>query len=406
MSDKKTQTILVGMTGRLDSTVSAYLLKKQGHRVLGVGVMWPEGELEKKLFSPWELPNINEVKKICDHLDIPFYGVHGHEIFQANVVERLVSSRLSGEVFCFPSHLHQTLIEVLLAKAEKLNADAVATGHYAKLTRNQTTGQYGLLMASDPLHDQSFLLAQLKQEQLSKLIFPLAEVRREQAKKIEALFNFKLFPPVKRPKELDAKTLANFVEANSAEVFHKEGIVQSYREENIFGDHPGVHYYRLGQSQVYLKDGVSIDSNLRVVAIDAYSGDIFIDEPSEISVDTVVLTELKIDGKWDVSRPVEVYVEAGLGASRCAATMLLKNNKLVVLTYHEIQKDFVPTGQQVVVYDAQNTGARVVASGRVLKSGLMTERGIEVIPRPLEDDQNINSKGEEKKRIRQKGYEL
>lgn len=408
MSDKKDQvkTILVGMTGRLDSTVSAYLLKKQGHRVLGVGVSWMEGELEKDLFSPWDIPDVNGIKKICDHLDIPFYGVHGHELFQAKVSERLVASRLSGEVFCFQSQMHQTLIEILLQKAEKLNADSVATGHYAKLTRNQTTGQYSLLMASDAKQDQSFLLAQLNQEQMAKLIFPLAEVRQEQVKKIESLFNFKLYPTVKRPVNLDPVKVVKYVEENSAAVFHKEGVVLNFREGNTLGDHEGVHYYRLGQNKVVLKGGMTIDPNLRVVLIDSYKGNVFVDHPQELSVDTVVLKELVIDKKWDVSRPMEVFVETGPESKRWPCLFLLKNNRLAILTYHEVFKDMVPLGEQVVIYERPGPGAKVIACARVLKSGLMTDKGIEVIPKSLSDEDEDEDEEEKKKTALKQDYGL
>jgi len=384
------------MTGRLDSTVSAYLLKKQGHRVLGISVMWTEGDLEKDLFSPWDLPDINGVKDICEHLDIPFYGVHGHDLFQANVAERLISARLSGEVFCFQSHMHMALIDVLIDKAEKLNADGIATGHYAKTTRNQTTGQYSLSMASDSKNDQSFMLAQLNQRQMEKLSFPLAEVRLEQVKKIEALFNFNLFPPKKRPLQLNSEKLVSYIEQNSADIFYKEGLVLNFREGHTLGDHEGVHHYRLGQNKVVLKGGIPIDSNLKIISIDAYKGNIFVDQPSELSVDTVVLTELKIDAKWDVSKPMVVFVQAGAESERCPAMMLLKNNKLAVLTYKDAFKDMIPLGEQLVIYERAGARAKVVASARVLKSGLMTDKGIEVIPKSLDDDDD-DEKDEKKK---------
>lgn len=408
MSDKKdqTKTVLVAMTGRLDSTVSAYLLKKQGYRVLGIGVVWTKSSLEKDLFSAWDIPDINAVKKICDELDIPFYGVHGHDIFQAKVAERLISARLSGEVFCLATHLHQALIEILLDKAQKLKADTIATGHYAKLTCNQTTGQYRLMTASDLEQDQSFLLGQLNQDQMQKLIFPLAEVRQNQVKKIESLLNFELFPPVKRTLNLDSKNLSLYIESNSAEVFHKEGLILNYREGDTLGDHLGIHHYRLGQNKVELKGGVSLDPNLRIVLIDSYKGNVFVDRPEELFVDTIVLSELKIDTKWDVSKPIEVYVQAGLGVKKLPAMMLLKNNNLAVLTYQEIFQGLVPLGEQIVVYDREGVGAKVIASARVLKAGLMTDNGIEMIPKSLENKDDEKTNKSSKKKIKRESYGL
>lgn len=402
--DKKDQKqkVLVAMTGRLDSTVAAYLLKKQGHQVFGISVLFLDSPEEKELFPEWDIPQIQRVKEICDSLDIAFYGVQGHDYFLAKIEEYLVAARLSGQAFSWDVVKNQALIEVLMEKAEKIGADMVATGHYAKLTRNQSTEQFYLLMGSDQEHDQSYCLSRLTQKQMSKLSFPLAEVRKEQVEKIKHLFNFELLPPVQRLERHPQKMNA-YIQKRSPEKFRKAGMVLNFREDSTLGDNDGAYQYVPGQGKVFTAENQMIDSHYRVVNIDPFKGNVFVELDKEIQVDTFVLSGLNIDDKLDVTRPTEYFFKIGQLKGKHRGLFIMKNNLRAVVELSPALKEVIPVGEYVAMYDRLGGGGRVVASGKVEKSGLMTDLGLESIPYALrrhlmDDDESDDEENSEAKK--------
>lgn len=404
------QKVLVGMTGRLDSTVTAYLLKKQGHQVFGISVLFLESEEEKQLFPEWDIPQIQKVKEICDSLDITFYGVQGHDYFQAKIDEYLVSAKISGQAFNWDIVKNQALIEVLMEKAEKIGADVVATGHFAKLTRNQSTDQFYLLMGSDQDNDQSFCLSRLTQKQMKKLSFPLSEVRKEQVEKIKHLFNFDLLPAVAK-KEKPVEKLARYIEKRSPEKLRKEGMVLNFKEDQTLGENDGIHYYTPGQSKVFLKGFQSVDSHYRVVSIDPSKGNVFVEFDKEIEVDHLVLSALVMDEKMDISRPMEYFFKIGSLPGKHPGLFMMKNNFKAVVELTQPLHEVAPVGEYVVMYDRKGSGGRVMASGKIEKSGLMTEFGLEAIPFALrrnieEDDDELGEESSESKEKKQPDFQF
>lgn len=390
------------MTGRLDSTVAAYLLKKQGHQVFGICVLFLESAEEKQLFPEWDIPQIQKVKEICDALDITFYGVQGHDYFHAKIDEYIIASKLSGQAFNPEVLKNQALIEVLMEKADKIGADVVATGHYAKLTRNQSTDQLYLLMGSDQEHDQSFALSRLKQAQMKRLIFPLSEVRKEQVEKIKHLFNFELSPAVVK-KERSAEKMAAYIEKRSPEKFRKGGMVLNFKEDLSLGENEGIHLYTPGMGKVFMKDMQTIDSHYRVVSIDPSKGNVFVELDNEIETDHIVLSSLVMDEMMDVSKPMECYFKIGSIPGKHAGLFMMKNNGKAVIELNEILPEIVPPGEYVAMYDRKGSGGRVMASGKIEKAGLMTEFGIETIPYALrrhEDEEDLDE--EEKAKLEKK----
>ncbi len=154
------------MTGGVESTVAAYLLKKQGYRCIGIGLqLFADGE-EAGPFADVAVLDLNKIKGICNYLDIPFYAVNAADIFTDKVLDPLVGRVLSGQTFEPLVFLNSVLLEVLLEKAKKFQTTLVATAHYAKVLKNQKTGAFELMVANDLEFDQSYSLARLEQKHL------------------------------------------------------------------------------------------------------------------------------------------------------------------------------------------------------------------------------------------------
>ena len=232
--------IVVGISGGVDSSVAAYLLKKQRHEVIGLFMInW-----EEKNGACTAEEDYEDVKRVCNKLGIPYFSVNYAKEYYQRVFKYFLEEYKAGrtpnpDVLCN----REIKFGPFLDKALALGADMIATGHYAK--KIEKDGKFYLAKADDLNKDQSYFLNQLSQYQLSKVLFPLAEISkpqvREIAKKLELSTaskkdstgicfigerNFKKF-------------LSEFLPAQPGEIVDTQG--------KVVGKHDGLMYYTLGQ---------------------------------------------------------------------------------------------------------------------------------------------------------------
>ena len=229
MSTHKKLKILVAMTGRIDSTIAAYLLKRQGHDVIGIGIVFGRsptaGDADKdkaEFVGVYQLSDVESVKKICQQIDIPFFAVDATKKYQARITDQLVGARVGGLLFSPKVHCNKLIFETLIEKMEKLGADAISSGHYSKVIKNLNNVDFNIYVANDIEHDQSYLLSQLTQEQLSKIVFPLAEMRKKEVEKVREMISVKVLEPYKGIKDImKHKKMVEFVEENISKTLVK-----------------------------------------------------------------------------------------------------------------------------------------------------------------------------------------
>ncbi|NQX76471.1 tRNA 2-thiouridine(34) synthase MnmA [Gilvibacter sp.] len=181
--------VVVGLSGGVDSSVAAYLLKEQGYEVIGIFMKnWHDDSVTISNECPW-LEDSNDAMLVADKLGIPFQTVDLSEQYKERIVDYMFREYEMGrtpnpDVLCN----REIKFDVFLKIAMDLGADYVATGHYCRKGTQVIDGQevYSLLSGADPNKDQSYFLCQLSQEQLAKTLFPVGELQKADVRKIAA----------------------------------------------------------------------------------------------------------------------------------------------------------------------------------------------------------------------------
>ncbi len=391
------KSVVVGLTGRLDSTVAAYLLKKQGFNVIGVSVYFCDPKSpEAKLGGPLIVDSLENIKALADSMDISFYAVNAEAEFKSYIVDPFVESRLFGQQFSVEPALNKLLFEILAEKAQKLGASEFATGHYAKVARSQKMGEVSLIVANDLSSDQSFHLSRTPRALFSKVIFPLSDLRKTEVEKVGKLIAGKPAPS----KPLDTELL--FCRSNLTEVVTKysagklfrEGPVIKYLEDSGLGDHKGVHQYYTSQKKLINQStGTSLDRDLIVVGIEAPRGIVYVDFPRNIVQSHLIVHQMDLDVGFDQTRAREVWLQLTPYSKRIKGKLNFLNNQFGLIVLSEALHGEVFTGQVVSLATKEAAGAKVLGSARVLKSGELKEREFFELPeRASEEEEEVTEK--------------
>ena len=236
------KTVVVGMSGGVDSSVSALLLKQQGYNVIGLFMQnWEETD-ENDVCSAQQ--DYDDMRKVCDKIGIPYFSVNFSKEYYERVFEYFLESYKQGrtpnpDVLCN----REIKFGPFIKKALQLGADYIATGHYAKL--EEKDGLFYLKKAYDKNKDQTYFLNQLTQDQLKQVIFPLADLTKPQVREIAKKAG--LNTATKKDstgicfigERNFRKFLSNYLPAKSGNI--------KTLDEKIIGKHNGLMYYTIGQ---------------------------------------------------------------------------------------------------------------------------------------------------------------
>lgn len=238
-------SVVVGMSGGVDSSVTAALLKDRGFDVTGLMLrLWSEeGEINRCC----TVDALEDARYTAGLLDIPFYAVDAREPFRETVVEDFIAGYQQG-ITPNPCLVCNRWIrwDFMLKRALALGAEYLATGHYARINRSQD-GPVQLFKGIDPAKDQSYVLHMLNQDQLSRTLLPLGDFTKDQVRSMAADFNL---PAAERPDSQDLCFLGtedyrDFLARKAPEVVRPGPILSS--EGETLGEHPGLAFFTIGQ---------------------------------------------------------------------------------------------------------------------------------------------------------------
>jgi tRNA-specific 2-thiouridylase len=276
--------VLVAMSGGVDSSVAAALLLEQGYEVIGVTMqLWDYTQNEEscnpqsKFDTCCSLDDVADARSVAYKLNIPFYVMDYQEDFKDNVVDYFTSEYLKGRT-PNPCVACNTFLKFdhLMARAQKLKCDYVATGHYARVEYDESKGIYKLLAGKDVLKDQSYFLYSMTQERLAKILFPLGSLTKADVRSLALKYGL-VNAEKKESMEIcfiPNNDYAKFVEKRANEsqiikgdIFHEEG--------THLGAHDGIHKFTIGQRKGL---GVSSATPLYVTRLDPALGRVYVGE--------------------------------------------------------------------------------------------------------------------------------
>jgi len=241
--------IVVAMSGGVDSSVAAALLADQGHDVIGLSMqLYDQAGGEASFGSCCSLDDLHDARRVAAALDIPHYIVNFERQFHEHVVSNFVREYTAGRTPLPCAHCNSDLkFATLLERAQGLGADAVATGHYARVERDAASGRYSLRRGADAAKDQSYFLFSLTQQQLACAVFPVGDRPKHSVRDYARL---RQLPVANKPDSQEICFIpdhdyAAFLDRQAAGTTRGGAIVDEHG--HVLGGHQGIHRFTVGQ---------------------------------------------------------------------------------------------------------------------------------------------------------------
>jgi tRNA-specific 2-thiouridylase len=360
--------IAVAMSGGVDSSAVAAVLLQQGRAVVGLTMqLWNQRRLpELQGAGPAQhrccsLDDVYDAKAVAQHLNFPHYVLNFEEQFEARVVRPFVDQYLSGRTPIACTNCNTDVkFEPLLRMARQIGAERLATGHYARIRKNEATGRWELLRARDETKDQTYFLWGLSQEQLSRSDFPLGELTKEE---VRDLARRAKLPVAEKPDSMElcfvpTGNYVQFIQAYSQErgisLQNGEGEIVSESGE-VIGRHDGVHNFTIGQRKGL---GFAAGKPLYVLSIDPQKNRVVVGEDDALRTTTFEIEDVNWVSWEKPTAPLRAFVKIRHKHEPAQAIVEALTLNRARIVFDSPQRAITP-GQAAVFYD----GDRVLGGG-------------------------------------------
>jgi len=360
--------VLVGMSGGVDSSVTAALLVEQGYEVIGITIKTYKyedvGGNVANDSSCCSLDGINDARRIAQILGIPHYIVDFTESFKKNVIDYFVEDYLAGNTPNPCTRCNRTIKwGEMLKKADALGAQYIAMGHYAQVFKNEETGRYNLRRGRDQRKDQSYMLWGLTQEQLSRTLFPLSDTTKEEARAIAERFKL----PIAGKQE---SYEICFIADNDYNRFLKNRVPQL--EDKVaggdivlkgkkIGEHSGYPFYTIGQRKGL---GISHPEPLYVLNVLPDTNTVEVGLENELYHTGLLANSVNFIQYETLDEPKLFTAKIRYKDKGAEAWCSMTEGGLLKLEFLEPRSAITP-GQSLVLYDGDD-----VVGGAVIKEWL------------------------------------
>ena len=353
--------VVVGMSGGVDSSVAAYLLKKAGYDVIGVTMQIWQDEAEtvqEENGGCCGLSAVDDARRVAQVLDIPYYVMNFKKEFRENVMDYFTNEYLCGRTPnpCIACNRYVKW-EALLQRSLSIGADYIATGHYARIEQ-LAYGRYAIANSVTAAKDQTYALYNLTQEQLARTLMPVGEYSkdriREMADEIGLLVAHK--PDSQDICFVPDGDYASFIENTTDQVLPTGNFVTP--EGKVLGKHKGIIHYTVGQRKGL---GLALGYPAFVLEIRPETNEVVIGTYEESLTYTVRANELNFMSVEQITEPVRIFAKIRYNHKGAWCTVERTGEDEIVCTFDEPIRAATP-GQAVVLYD----GEYVLGGGTIL----------------------------------------
>ncbi|BDZ81357.1 tRNA 2-thiouridine(34) synthase MnmA [Claveliimonas bilis] len=355
--------VVVGMSGGVDSSVAAWLLKEQGYDVIGVTMqIWQDEEekLQEENGGCCGLTAVDDARRVAASLDIPYYVMNFKREFKENVIDYFVDEYIGGRTPnpCIACNRFVKW-ESLLKRSMDIGADYIATGHYARVEQ-LPNGRYAVCTSATGRKDQTYALYNLTQEQLKRTLMPVGGYTKEEIREMAAKMNL---PVAHKPDSQDICFVpdgdyASFIEKTADQTFPQGNFVLT--DGTIVGRHNGIIHYTVGQRKGL---GVAMGYPVFVLAIRPETNEVVLGKAEESLSRYVRADRINFMSVEDLKEPKKVWAKIRYNHKGAWCTVERTGEDEILCTFDEPLRAAAP-GQAVVLYD----GEYVLGGGTIINN--------------------------------------
>lgn len=351
---------LIAMSGGVDSSVAAYIMKERGYECIGatMKLFGNEDIGISREHSCCSLDDVEDARNVAYNLGMSHYVYNFTEEFEDKVINNFISSYENGITPnpCIECNRHLKF-KHLYRKARELELDYIVTGHYSDIVYDDKSGRYLLKKSADPAKDQSYVLYSLTQEQLAHTIFPLAGISKNEVRRIAEENGFV------NAAKLDSQDIC-FVQNGKYTEFIREHTGKEYPEGNyidthgnILGRHKGIIHYTIGQRKGL---GISLAKPIYVIGVNPDDNTVILGSDEELYTRELTADNINLISVPCIEEPMRVKAKIRYRHTEQWATVTQTDNDTIEVVFDEPQRA-ITRGQAVVMYD----GDVVVGGGTI-----------------------------------------
>ncbi len=362
------KTIVVAMSGGVDSSVAAILLHKEGFRVIGITMkLWDFEQIGGNINNEsgcCSIESFDDARMVCDSIGIPHYVLNFSKEFQKEVIDNFIDEYLLGRtpnpcIQCNTKIKWQTLLQ----KSEELGADFIATGHYAAIHFNKSSQRYELFRAADKNKDQSYALWGLGQKSLSKTKFPIGQYTKNEVRNLARKFNL-------RTAEKSESQEICFIPDNNyhrllkkikPEINKTSGGSMVDTNDNVVGKHNGYPFYTIGQRKGL---GGGFKKPMYVVDINAQNNKIVIGDRDALLHKKFIVNNINLISIDKIKKTTKAQIKIRYNDTGHHGKISPLNDEKLMVEFDKPEKSITP-GQSAVFYDENK-----VIGGGIIESKL------------------------------------